>query len=104
MRPRHLIALVSLACAAPAAAEPGPPPAGYLLVRVSDAVPSVSLAGISQLAFRPGDGAHLYAARASAGLVTRYDLDDASGALSNPVTVAGPFTSPLGLAFRGEAL
>src|SRR5262249_20408398 len=73
-------------------------------VRVSDAVPGSSLFGISQLAFKPGDPSHLYAARAGAGAVTRYEFDPATGQLSNPLDVVTSLTTPIGLAFRGEAL
>jgi glucose/arabinose dehydrogenase len=96
----HLMPGVLLATAV--AAAPGPPPAGYSLTRISDAVPAGALAGISQLAFRPGDATHLFAVRSpsSAGVVSRYDVDPASEALSNPVDVATSLPMALGLAFR----
>ena len=39
----------SLLAASVAFAAPGAPPAGYTLVRVSDAVPSSAIEGVSQL-------------------------------------------------------
>src|SRR5215470_9194007 len=94
-----LVLILSLVAAA-AWASPGPPPAGYTLARVSDAVPGASLSGISQLAFRAGEPTRLYAARPS-GVITRYDLDPPTGTLSNPVNVATGLTAIYGLAFRG---
>ena len=88
---------------ATAAAAPGPVPAGYVLVEVSTTVSSET-AGITQLAFRPGDPTHLYATRVSGNVVTRYDVDLATGALSNPLDVATGLTLPYGLAFRAGDL
>ena len=48
--------------ASPAAAAPGLGRPGYTLSKVSAAVPAT---GIAQLAFRPGDTTHVYAARVS---------------------------------------
>lgn len=102
---QHLIPFVLIVCAATAMADPGPPPAGYQLQRVSDAVPAASLAGISQLAFRPGDPAHLYAARPfTANVITRYDYDPVTGLLSNAADITAVLPPPHGLAFRGDAL
>src|SRR5262249_18809004 len=100
-----LPAAIRLVAAAPAAADPGPPPAGYQLERVSDAVPAASLSGISQLAFRPGDPTHLYAARPfTANVITRYDFDPITGRLSNAVDVTAVLPPPHGLAFHDGAL
>src|SRR5262249_61337313 len=90
--------------AARAMATPSAPPAGYTLVRVSDAIPAAAMGDISQLAFRPGDGAHLFAVRSANGSIVRFDFDLASGALSNAVSVATGLPDPLGLAFRGSDL
>src|SRR5262245_57287915 len=80
-----VIALSTLGgSASPAAAAPGLGRPGYSLVEVSAAV---SASGISQLAFRPTDAAHLYAARTS-GVVTRYDYDAVTGHLANALDVA----------------
>ena len=88
--------LAGHASAAPALLRPG-----YTLARVSDAVPA---SGIAQLAFNPNDVTHVYAARTS-GVVTRYDYDSRTGALSNAVDVASaPGFSLLGIAFYGDEL
>ena len=68
--------------AAPAAAAPGLGRPGYTLSKVSAAVPAT---GIAQLAFRPGDTAHVYASRTS-GVVTRYDYNFISGPSTGPET------------------
>jgi glucose/arabinose dehydrogenase len=111
MEPRMLgrasrvsILLWILAAPSHSIASPGTPPAGYTLVRVSDAVPAASLTAISQLAFRPGDPTHLFAARPSAGVVTRYDYSTPDGSLSNPLDVASGLPYPVGLAFHGADL
>src|SRR5262245_44486915 len=65
--------------AGPAVAAPGLGRPGYSLTKISAAV---SVSGITQLAFRPGDTAHVYAARTS-GVVTRYDYDQLTGKMAN---------------------
>src|SRR5258706_8549176 len=97
-----LIAAVTL-LSAPARATPVPS-GGYSLVRISDAIAPAALDGISQLAFQPGDGAHLFAACGSAGAIVRYDLDPLTGLLANAVTVASGLPNPVGLAFRDSVL
>lgn len=85
----------------PAWAAPSLVRPGYALVRVSAGVPASE---ISQLAFRPGDPAHLYAARTS-GVVTRYDYDPGTGPMSNALDVAAaPGYTVHGLAFHGTDL
>ena len=59
--PRWVLVLVLL-CAWRAEADPGPPPAGYTLTPVSDGVSGEFLSFVTQLAFKPGDPAHVYAA------------------------------------------
>ena len=99
------ILLILVAPVLPAAADPGPAPAGYALHRVSDGLATASVSGISQLAFRPGDSSHLYAVRVYSGnVVTRYDYDATTGQLSNPAAVTAVLPIPCGLAFRGTDL
>ena len=87
--------------ATPAAAAPGLGRPGYALSKVSAAVPAT---GIAQLAFRPGDTAHVYAARTS-GVVTRYDYDAVTGQMTNALDVAAtPGYEIHGLAFHGVDL
>ncbi len=87
--------------AAPAAAAPGLGQAGYSLAKVSASVPASE---ISQLAFRPGDTAHVYAARTS-GVVTRHDYDSVTGRLTNALDVAtAPGYAIHGLGFHGGDL
>jgi hypothetical protein len=104
VRPHGISLLLAALLPSLAGATPGPPPAGYALVRISDAVPASFLDGIGQLAFQPGDPAQLYAVRPAAGAITRYDFDAASGALSNAVNVASGLPYPVGIAFRGRDL
>lgn len=86
---------------APAAGAPGLGRPGYALSKVSAAVPAT---GIAQLAFRPGDAAHVYAARTS-GVITRYDYDQATGQMTNAFDVAtAPGYEIHGLAFHGDDL
>lgn len=88
--------LAGRAWAAPTVVRPG-----YALTKVSSAVPA---SGIAQLAFNPNGPSHLYAARTS-GVVTRYDYDPVTGALSNAVDVASaPGFVPWGLAFYNDDL
>jgi glucose/arabinose dehydrogenase len=95
-----LLAVHGLA-ARQAAAAPGLGRPGYTLAKVSIGVPAI---GISQLAFRPGDPAHVYAARTS-GVITRYDYDAAAGRMSNALDVAAaPGYAVHGLAFHGSDL
>ena len=87
--------------ASPAAAAPGLGRPGYTLSKVSAAVPAT---GIAQLAFRPGDTTHVYAARMS-GVVTRYDYDPVTGQMANALDVAiTPGFEIHGLAFHGGDL
>jgi len=81
---------------------------GYNLTAVSPGPSAADFPfyeGISQLAFNPGDNAHVYAARsqfvgsAFTGEVTRYDYAAASGQLSNPLDVATGLPGTQGLAF-----
>jgi hypothetical protein len=87
--------------AAPAAAAPGLGRPGYTLSKVSAAVPAT---GIAQLAFGPGDMAHLYASRTS-GVVTRYDYNASTGQMANALDVASaPGYAIHGLGFHGGDL
>ena len=84
-----------------ASAAPTPGQPGYALTEVSTGAPA---SGIAQLAFRPGDPAHLYAARTSE-VITRYDYDPANGQLANARDVAAtPGYAIQGLAFHGTDL
>ena len=96
--------VLALAVSSRALAAPGPPPPGYTLVRVTDAIPASALRDISQLAFRAADPLHLFAVRSAAGAVVRFDLDFSTGAVTNAVNVATGLPAPLGLAFRGADL
>jgi hypothetical protein len=88
--------IVPRASAAPTLVQPG-----YSLAKVSTGAPA---SGIAPLAFRPGDPAHLYAARTS-GVITRDDYDPANGRLSNARDVAAtPWYVIQGLAFHGTDL
>jgi hypothetical protein len=78
------IFLVAVCGAASAAAAPGLGRPGHTLSKVSAAVPAT---GIAQLAFRPGDTTHVYAARVS-GVVTRYDYDPVTGQMANALDVS----------------
>src|SRR5262249_32157280 len=101
----RLVLCASLSVLVPvAAATPGPPPAGYTLARVSGAAPRAARDGLTRLPSRPADPTHLFAVRTSGGEITRYDLDMATGSLSNPADVATGLPGPLGLAFRGDDL
>ena len=87
--------------AAPAVATPGLGRPGYTLSKVSATVPAT---GIAELAFRPGDTTHVYAARTS-GVVTRYDYDPVTGQMANALDVATtPGFEIHGLAFHGGDL
>jgi hypothetical protein len=87
--------------ASPAAAAPGLGRPGYTLSKVSAAVAAT---GIAELAFRPGDTTHVYAARTS-GVVTRYDYDPGTGQMANALDVATtPGYEIHGLAFHGADL
>src|SRR5262245_31746727 len=96
-----ILLLAVCGAALPAAAAPGLGRPGYSLSKVSAAVPAT---GFAQLAFRPGDMGHVYAARIS-GVVTRYDYDAITGHLANAVDVATtPGYEIHGLAFHGVDL
>src|SRR5258706_14313178 len=77
-------------------------PSGYSIRIVSS---NVSASSISQLAFKPGDLTHVYAARGPSR-VSRYDYDPVTGILSNVFTVASnPDNKQLiGLGFHGTNL
>jgi hypothetical protein len=63
-------------------------PAGYSIRLVSSNLPSTRTSSISQLAFKPGDLTHVYAARDTLAKVSRYDYDPITGLLSNEVMIA----------------
>src|SRR5690349_10890767 len=69
----------------------------------STGVPDSLISGIGQLAWAPGDAAHLYAVRPDDGDVMRYDYAG-DGTLSHALRVAAGLTYPCGLAFRGTEL
>ena len=60
-------------------------PPGYSIKVVSS---NVTATAISQLAFKPGDLTHVYAARDTQSRVTRFDYNPVTGILSNALTVA----------------
>ena len=96
-----LLAPIVLAGCADASAAPGLVRPGYALAKVSTGGPA---GAISQLAFRPGDPAHVYAARTS-GVIARYDYDPVTGLMSNALDVAvAPGYTVNGLAFHGSDL
>ena len=93
--------VAACAAASPAAAAPGLGRPGYTLSKVSAAVPAT---GMAELAFRPADTTHVYAARTS-GVVTRYDYDPVTGQMANALDVATtPGFEIHGLAFHGADL
>jgi hypothetical protein len=73
--------------ASPLLAAPGNPPTGYQLITASSGIASSSVNNIGQLTFKPGDSTHLYASRTFSNVVTRYDYNPTTAALSNPVNV-----------------
>ena len=106
-----MAALTLLAWQAAGLAGPESLVPGYTLTKVSPDPGSASFAsyeGISQLAFDPGDNAHVYAARSQfvgsgfTGEVTRYDYNAATGQLSNPLDVATGLQGTQGLAFDAQ--
>ena len=104
----RILSCVAVAALIPAShraaiAAPDPPPAGYTMVVASTAVPDSLVSGIGQLAWLPGDNAHLYAVRPDAGDVMRY-VYAPDGTLSGPLRVASGLVYPCGLAFRGSEL
>jgi hypothetical protein len=76
---------LSLATASSLQADINKLPPGYSIQLASS---NVSASSIPQLAFKPGDLIHVYAARTSPSRVTRYDYNPVTGRLSNPFTVA----------------
>jgi len=78
-------------------------PVGYSIKLISS---NVTASQISQLAFQPGDPNHVFAARNTRGVVTRYDYDPVTGQLSGEqdvVTIADQ-KEVVGLAFHGVDL
>ena len=78
-------------------------PAGYSIRIVSS---NVTASAISQLAFKPGDLTHVYAARDSQARVTRFDFNPVTGLLSNALMVATntDHKELIGLGFHGTNL
>ena len=78
-------------------------PPGYSIRIVSS---NVSANMVSQLAFKPGDLTHLYAARDTQARVTRYDFNPVTGLLTNALTVATntDHRELIGLGFHGNYL
>jgi hypothetical protein len=78
-------------------------PPGYSIRIVSS---NVSANLISQLAFKPGDLTHVYAARDTQARVTRYDFNPVTGLLTNALTVATntDHKELIGLGFHGDYL
>ena len=79
---------------------------GYSIAKVSNSLTVDQVENITQLAFDPGDNAHVYASRfgyntaaTSSGLITRYDYNSSTGALSNPVNIATGLGVVNGLGF-----
>ena len=102
-----LVAIV-LAWSGAAQAAPVSLVPGYTVTEVGANPASADFSyytGITQLAFEPGDNAHLFAARSQftanglVGEVTRYDYNATSGQLANPVDVASGLPGTQGLAF-----
>jgi glucose/arabinose dehydrogenase len=87
-------------------------PPGYTVTDLTAGLNPSDVKGISQLAFMPGDPNHIYADRwpsaQQGGVVTRYDFNPQTGAISNPVTVAsglgGGNGLSVGIAFLGDDL
>jgi hypothetical protein len=107
-----LLALIAIAC--PGATwvfGQGSPPPGYSVTKVSTGLTTDQVENISQMVFKPGDPNHVYAARygfnnpaTDTGVVTRYDYNATTGALSNPLNVASGLGLTLGLGFLGNDL
>jgi hypothetical protein len=78
-------------------------PPGYSIKIISS---NVTAAAVSQLAFKPGDWTHFYAARDTQARVTRYDYDPVTGLLTNEITVATNVDHKelIGLGFHGNDL
>ena len=78
-------------------------PAGYSIRIISS---NVSANAISQLAFKPGDFTHLFAARDTQARITRYDFNPVTGLLTSALTVATNTDGKelIGLGFHGTNL
>lgn len=78
-------------------------PPGYAIMIVSG---SADASEITQLAFKPGDMTHVYAARTYESKVSRYDYDPVTGELSNETVVASNSDNAamVGIAFHGTNL
>ena len=101
------LAVVLLATSASMArADSNHLPPGYSIRLISSNLTSAQAIDISQLAFKPGDLTHVYAARDTLAKVSRYDFDPVSGALSNEVMVATNLDHKelIGLGFHGTNL
>jgi hypothetical protein len=91
-------------------AAPGTPPNGYRLTTASAGVNAGSLTTLSQLTFKPGDPAHLYASRGFATAVTRYDYNPLTATLSNAfnvvdlAAVSDGMKAITGIGFHGDDL
>ncbi len=99
------IAAIAAMAASPAAADTDLLPEGYSLALARS---GSDVANITQMAFRPGDLGHVFAARAlgNNARVSRYDYDPLTGLLSNEVAVvANPDNRQIvGIAFHGDDL
>lgn len=112
MRRPPALLLTALALAWHPGAEGGVIPPGYTVTDLTAGLNSGDVDGISQLAFRPGDPNHIYADRwlgfQQGGVVTRYDFNPATGAVTDPVTVASGLGEgnglSVGIAFLGQDL
>ena len=62
-------------------------PPGYSIKLISTGITS-QITSISQLAFKPGDLTHVYAARDTMAKVSRYNFNPVTGALTNEVAIA----------------
>jgi hypothetical protein len=100
---RGFIVLLISAFASIANADINNLPPGYSIRIISS---NVSANAISQLAFKPGDFTHVYAARAGQARVTRYDYNPVTGLLTNAVTIATNTDGRelIGLAFHSTNL
>jgi hypothetical protein len=81
-------------------------PPGYSIKLISSNLTLSQASSISQLAFKPGDLTHVYAARDTLAKVSRYDFDPVTGALSNEVMVATNIDHKelIGVGFHGTNL
>lgn len=113
MRYASISAVCAIFCSATVWAVPTTPKPGYVLSTATTGVNSTFLSSLSQLAFKPGDPYHLYAARGSpANVVTRFDYNPVTATLSNPFNVLNLNTLPSldtkkavnGIGFHGDDL